>query len=733
MKKRRRSATENTTELRRRAEDRISEGRIPVLDMTEKDIVPDAQRLLQELQVHQIELEMQNEELQRARAEAEDGLARYSDLYELAPVGYLTIGPEGAIQKVNLSGARLFGLERSRMVGMLFTRLIGAESRHAFEAFLRKVFDTEAKESCEVVVHSGVAAPLTFELTGTAVDEGKECRVVATDITGRKRAEELMAIRLRLQEFATAHSQRELLQKTLDEVESLTGSHVGFYCLVGEDQLGLSLRARSTGTLGSSCAAPWEDRRFDLQEAPRLADCADQRAPVIHDDCTRQPHSGWLPEDCAPVIRELLVPTLRHDHVMAILGVANKATAYTADDIASAAYLADVAWELLERKRAEHEREELQTRLMQSQKLEAVGTLAGGIAHDFNNILAGIMGGLTLLDLDLGESSEHHPDIQEMMALVERAADLTKQLLGFARRGKYDVRPLDLARVLNKVSAMFGRTRKDIIIETGVAPTLRAVLMDHVQLEQVLLNLFVNAGQAMPNGGRLLLSAENAEDARNQGTPHGVAPRHFIRLVVTDTGIGMDSATQARIFEPFFTTKGPSQGTGLGLASVYGIIQSHGGTITVESEPEKGARFTLLLPATDRPIAEKAPGAAILRGMGTILIVDDEEPIVQAYARVLHRIGYEVLTASGGREAVDLMRQHGEGISLVILDMTMPEMSGRQTYDAIQEIAPGTKVLLSSGYSIDGQAQEMLEHGCNGFIQKPFDVATLAARLRELM
>jgi PAS domain S-box-containing protein len=727
------STTRDTRELRRQAEARISEGRIAILDSEEKDRVPDARRLVQELQVHQIELEMQNEELQRARAEAEDGLARYSDLYELAPVGYLTLDRDGAIQKVNLFGASLFGLERSRLVGRRVSQLVAAESRPAFEAFLAKMFESQAKESCEVVVDPGAAPPLMLELTGTALDEGKECRVVATDITGRKRAEELMAIRLRLQEYAVAHSPRELLQKSLDEVESLTGSQVGFHCLVDAEQRRLSLQAWSTGTAGRFATAPWEDRHYDVRAIAGLADCIAQRSPIIHTDFAGVPRSDLLPEGCAPVVRELLVPTLRHDNVVAILGVGNKASAYTADDVSTAAYLADVVWELLERKRALREREELQMQLAQSQKLEAIGTLAGGIAHDFNNILAGIMGGLSLLDLDLGESSEHHPDIQEMMALVERAAGLTKQLLGFARRGKYDVRPLDLARVLHKTSAMFGRARKDLSIEIGVAPELRAVLMDHMQLEQMLLNLFVNAGQAMPSGGQLLLSAENAEDERMEGTPDGAAPRHFVRLVVADTGIGMDAATQARIFDPFFTTKGPGQGTGLGLASVYGIMKSHGGSVTVESEPGKGAKFTLLLPATDQSIAETAPAVAIVRGAGTILIVDDEEPIVQAYARVLRRIGYEVLSASGGREAVELMRQHGNAISLVILDMTMPDMSGRQTYDALQEIAPGTKVLLSSGFSIDGQAQEMLAHGCNGFIQKPFDVATLAARLRELL
>jgi CheY-like chemotaxis protein len=196
----------------------------------------------------------------------------------------------------------------------------------------------------------------------------------------------------------------------------------------------------------------------------------------------------------------------------------------------------------------------------------------------------------------------------------------------------------------------------------------------------------------------------------------------------------MDAATQARIFEPFFTTKDVGQGTGLGLASVYGIIKGHGGFIRVESQPGEGATFTLLLPATDRrPVSERALAALIQHGRGTILVVDDDELVLKGSARMLEQIGYDVLTASGGKQAIELLRQQGEKISLVVLDMTMPEMSGSETYDRLMQIAPGAKVLLCSGFSIEGQAQKILARGCNGFIQKPFDIATLSAKLLEIL
>ncbi len=375
---------------------------------------------------------------------------------------------------------------------------------------------------------------------------------------------------------------------------------------------------------------------------------------------------------------------------------------------------------------------QLQLQLAESQKMEAMGTLAGGIAHDFNNILAGILSELSVLDLELKGDDRSHASILDMVALVSSGSDLTKQLLALACRSPPDVKPLDLARMVARTSMMFGRTRKEIEIQLDLPPDLLAVLIDRTRIEQVLLNVFVNAAQAMPRGGRLILSAKNVALDSADVAPFGVAPGPFVRLDVRDTGVGMDAPTRARIFEPFFTTKGPGQGTGLGLASVFGIIKRHGGMISVESEVGKGATFSIFLVATDLPTPEeKTPAAVIVRGSGTILIVDDEQHILKALTRLLETIGYDTLTAASGQAAVEIVRRRGLGISLVILDMIMPEMSGSQTYDLLRKVAPGIKVLLSSGYSVEGQAQELLARGCQGFIQKPYDVATLSAVLHR--
>jgi len=394
--------------------------------------------------------------------------------------------------------------------------------------------------------------------------------------------------------------------------------------------------------------------------------------------------------------------------------------------------------EELRRARAETEDWEaryaqLQLQLEESQKLESIGTLAGEIAHDLNNIFTGLMGGLSMLAIRLDQDDKSRVYVRDMTDLVNSANDLSKHLLDAAYRAKCEVRPLNVARAVAKTSAMFGRTRKEIEFRLAFPSGLMAALMDSTQFGRVLLNLLVNAAQAMPHGGPIHLSAENVDLADSDVAPFGAESGRFVKLAVTDTGVGMDAATQARIFEPFFTTKGPGLGTGLGLASVNGILRSYGGFISVVSALGQGTTFSVYLPAADGLAPEEKAPAAIVRGNGTVLVVDDEPQVLQALTLLLGSIGYDVLTASSGREAVHIVRRSGLAISLVILDMLMPEMTGSQTYGALRKVAPGIKVLLASARGIEVRAAEMLAQGCQGFIQKPFDAATLSAKLREII
>jgi len=382
------------------------------------------------------------------------------------------------------------------------------------------------------------------------------------------------------------------------------------------------------------------------------------------------------------------------------------------------------------------EQECLERQLQQAQKMEAVGTLAGGIAHDFNNLLMGIQGRASLL---LMRKDSAHADFEHLKGIedyVKSAADLTRQLLGFARGGKYEVRPTDLNGLLKKSSEMFGRTKKEITIHPKYQKDLWAVEADPGQIEQVLLNLYVNAWQAMPGGGELYLETQNMVIDENNSKPYHVEAGKCVKISITDTGSGMDEATRKRIFDPFFTTKEMGRGTGLGLASVYGIIKGHGGFIDVYSEKGHGTTFKIHLPAMKtkgmRQRAETDNGLEMARGAETILLVDDEDMIIEVGTELLREMGYRVLIARSGREAIEIVSE-SSAPDLVILDMIMPGMGGGETYDRLKEINTGIKVLLSSGYSKNGQATEILERGCNGFIQKPFNVVELSQKLREIL
>jgi two-component system, cell cycle sensor histidine kinase and response regulator CckA len=384
---------------------------------------------------------------------------------------------------------------------------------------------------------------------------------------------------------------------------------------------------------------------------------------------------------------------------------------------------------------AQAEKENLEILLRQAQKMEAIGTLAGGIAHDFNNLLMGIQGRNSLM---LSETTPGHPFYEHLRgveAYVRRAADLTRQLLGFARGGKYETQALNLNEIAAQSLSLFGRTRKELDIQAQYQKHIWCVEADPSQLEQVFLNLFVNAWQAMPAGGSLRVETENIVLNRTKAPRLGLTPGNFVRIGVADTGIGMDDTVRERIFDPFFTTKPRGRGTGLGLASAYGIIKNHGGIISVESAQGRGSTFTIYLPASSKVCQ---PGHAIAKtavrtGSETVLLVDDETMILEVGQEMLKRLGYAVLTAANGGEALAVYEVHRTGIDLVLLDMIMPGMSGGELFKRLKAIDPGVQVLLSSGYSLDGQASEIMDQGCRGFIQKPFNLQQLSRKLRQVL
>jgi PAS domain S-box-containing protein len=388
-----------------------------------------------------------------------------------------------------------------------------------------------------------------------------------------------------------------------------------------------------------------------------------------------------------------------------------------------------------ERKKSEKEKHKLESQLQQAQKMESIGTLAGGIAHDFNNILMGIQGNASLMLLKIESDHPNYEKIKNIEKYVQNGTELTKQLLGFARRGKYLIRATDLNEIIDKSSGLFARTKKEIRVHTELADNLWAAEVDRGQIEQVLLNLYVNAWQAMSQGGDLYLQTENVILDRSYVKPYKVEPGRYVKISVSDSGVGIDRETQERIFEPFFTTKEMGRGTGLGLASVYGIVKSHGGYINVYSEKERGTVFTIYLPASEKEIVREKDSVAapIIRGSGTILLIDDEKMILDVGIELLDELGYEVISAMSGNEAIEVFKNDRDRIDLIIMDMIMPGMGGGETFDRLKEIDPDIKVLLSSGYSINGQATKILRRGCDGFIQKPFNMNQLAEKVQEIL
>ncbi|MBI5115636.1 response regulator [Candidatus Poribacteria bacterium] len=380
----------------------------------------------------------------------------------------------------------------------------------------------------------------------------------------------------------------------------------------------------------------------------------------------------------------------------------------------------------------------LEEQLLKAQKMESIGTLAGGIAHDFNNLLGGILGYISLIKTKVAKDSDLLDYLDTIEKSGQRAAELTAQLLAFARGGKYNVRciPVDslIEATLNEIGNTFGESIK---IETRLAESLPTIEADAGQIQKALMNICRNARDAMPNGGKIFIESGTTVLGEDYVRTHPETKAgYYVTLSVTDTGIGMDKQTIKRIFDPFFTTKAVGKGTGLGLAMVYGIVKNHGGDIYVYSEPGHGSTFRIYLPSREmieparlEETENQPKGAA----NALILIVDDEPGIRSVLKSMLESSSYRVLVAEDGETAVETYKTHREEINLVILDMIMPKMEGRETFLKLREIDPSVKAILSTGYSQNDKTEEILRDGVTGFIQKPFQLKELISKVESVL
>jgi signal transduction histidine kinase/ligand-binding sensor domain-containing protein len=392
--------------------------------------------------------------------------------------------------------------------------------------------------------------------------------------------------------------------------------------------------------------------------------------------------------------------------------------------------------EIKERELTEAERRNLEKQLYESQKMESIGRLAGGIAHDFNNILAVIMGYTDLLKLKFSDTeTKVGKAIHAILINSRRARDLVSQLLGFARGGKYHPIPISINRAIKQTISVSGKIfEKKTKIEYQFESKISSCLADKSQLDQVLANLVINASDAMPNGGKIIFKTENKYiDVKASKKYPDIKPGKYVKFSISDTGIGIPKKIINKIFEPFFTTKGKGEGTGLGLATVYGIIKNHQGHIEISSEPDKGTTLTILLPACEEKSIDKEEYSGILPGKEGILVVDDEKDVVTMINEQLSSLGYNVLMAEDGRRALQIYKKQKHRIDLVLLDMIMPDMTGKETFFELKKLNPLLKVFLMSGFSKGNEATDLLNNGAEDFIQKPISLPALSKKIYRVL
>jgi PAS domain S-box-containing protein len=682
----------NISDLRKRAEEVLRYDPERIQQIPAEDI----QRLVQELGVHQIELELQNEELRRARTEIDDLLNKYFDLYELAPVGYFTFNERGLILEANLTGANMLGVQMPTLVKRGFSSFIVPDFQDAFYFHRKKVLESQSKQTCELKLKRKDGAQFYAQLETMLVEDGagnfNQLRTAIIDITERKLAEEAR--------WESEERYRTVLEANPDPV---------VVCDM-EGKL-IYLNPAFTDTFG-----------WTIEE--RLGKKMDVFVP----------EENW-PETKMIIDRALAgkgfsgFETWRYTKEGNTIPVSISAAIYWDRDGNPAGSVVSI--------RDISEQKQLEAQLQHAQKLKAVGTLAGGIAHEFNNLLQAVQGYAELLLLRRKKEEPTYRELDEIVRAAKRGGELSQQLLTFSRKVESKLRPVDLNFEVDRAIKLLSRTVPRMIeIEFHSEKELKPVNADPAQIEQILVNLALNAKDAMPDGGKLTIGTENVifneEYCRRQA---GAESGEYVLLMVADTGHGMDKETRERIFEPFFTTKGLGEGTGIGLAIIYGIVKNHGGRITCSSVPGAGTTFKIYLPAMEHeaPSAKEEEPASLEGGAETILLVDDEESILDLGKEVLCRFGYTLLTAPDGKTALEFYRnEHGQ-IDLVILDMIMPGMSGRQCLEGLLKINPKAKVVISSGYSHIGHRKETMKAGARSFISKPYEIKQMLQVVREAL
>ena len=568
--------------------------------------------------------------------------------------------------------------------------------------------------------------------------------VVSRDITEQKQAEKdrqleksRMINLLELNQMTQATTE-EIVAFALENGVRLTSSQIGYLAFLNKDETQMTMHSWSKKAL-ELCEIKDSPRFHIIENTGLWGEAVRQRKPIITNDYTAANRfKKGLPEHHIPVIRHMSIPLFEGDRIVALAGVGNKLTDYNKADVRQLTLVMQGMWQLVQRRKAKDDKKKLEAQLHQAQKMESIGRLAGGVAHDYNNALSVIIGFTEIIMDDLDLAAPIRDDLSEVFKAAKRAEKITRQLLAFARKQTIAPEVIDLNKNVDSMLKMLGRLiGEDIDLAWLPGPDLWPVRMDPAQIDQILANLCVNARDAIGGVGKVTIETQNTVfDETYCKDRAGFIPGAFAMIAVSDNGCGMEKQVLENVFEPFYTTKDVDKGTGLGLATVYGIVKQNNGFINIYSEPDSGTTIRIYLPrytkeASGIPVEHTAQ---IPDQSGeTILLVEDDPQILNLAQKMLAGLGYKVLAAETPEMALALSGKHTSDIDLLITDVIMPEMNGRELAEKLQSVFPGMKFLFMSGYTANVIAHHgVLDEGLH-FIQKPFSKSDLAIAIRKAL
>lgn len=811
-------------DIRKKAEKRIYANEV----QTSKQLsLEKTDRLQHELQVYELELEMLNDELRRTQEKLEASRARYLHLFDMAPVGYLTLGKNGLIVEANLTVATQFGVARGDLLRQPLARFIFSKDKNIFHRLRKKLSAAVESQVDELRMVRADGAVFWVQMR-IAPSMSDEYKIILSDITGRKRAEEeLRQSETLYRSVVTAMAEGVVFQAASGKIVAVNAAADKITGRMAEQLIGQTFEDQQWRAVYED-GTPFATERFpslvtlrtgmpqsdvvigihtpegelkwlSLNSQPLMAAGETRPHAVVttfHDVTERKraertlveketrmrilvetiPDLIWLKDaegvyltcnkifeqffgakesdivgktDYDFVNKELADFFREHDRkAMAAGGPSSNMEWITFASDGHRAYLNTIKTPMYDAEgrllgvlgigRDITEYHKLEDQLRHAQKMESIGTLAGGIAHDFNNILSAIIGYGQVTLMDMPQDDPLRMNIENMLGSAESAASLTQSLLTFSRKQITERKPIDLNTVLKKVKKFLVRViGEDVAVRMALAGGQLAIFADGGQLEQVFMNLATNARDAMPKGGSFFIESSVIELDNQFVTAHGYGkPGTYAMVTVTDTGEGMSEEIRKKIFEPFFTTKEAGRGTGLGLAMVYGIVKKHEGLINVYSEPGKGTTFRIYLPMIKAAAEEgrKAVEAECpVGGKETILLAEDDANLRKLTVLYLEQMGYTVITANDGEEAVRKFMENKDRIQLLLFDIVMPKKNGREAYEDIRNVAPAVPVIFASGYSADMlRGKSLIENGA-ALLYKPLLPQSLLKKVREIL